>query len=833
MIARLFRPLGRVAAMDGAEVRFRVRAEAHTALGRLRWRFARPRWRRDAIRQVLTAPSQEGSTFLAAAQEAARDGDWAGTHCALARHLVHQPGAFPLPASAVDPLAARIRARFPGAAADARLRADRLLAGEYDLLGYRGLRFGEPPDWGYDPAHQRHAPHGFWARVPYLDPASGDHKIIWEFNRHQHWLTLARCHALADDRRCYAAFVQQLDGWLTANPPLSGINWASMLELGFRSLSWLWAAHVFAPAAIDESATDAPWLVDLLVGLDRQLSHIEPNLSRYFSPNTHLSGEALALYVAGISLPWMRASGRRAAVGRDVLVREAERQVRADGGHAERSAHYHRYSTDFYLLALQVARTGGDPAAAAFEDVARRQARYLRAIADDSGRLPLIGDDDGGQLFPICGRAPDDCADTLAAAAVLLAEPALAVGEVPEEVFWRCGGTLDLGALAASASKPTPAHSAGFEASGYFVSRTGAGDHLVFDAGPHGFLNGGHAHADALAVVATVGGRPLLVDPGTATYTMDPAVRDRFRSTPMHNTVVVNGLPQSQPRGPFHWRTRADARASAWRTGEAADYAEGRHAAYAPTIHVRGVLALHGVAWLIVDHFFDTPAGASDAGPVLTEAFWHLHPDWSLASRPGSTVTLQHRDGGRQRLATSGVFTSVRGTRHANLAAHAPCYGRVVPSECLRVAMRGALPRSMLTVVPMGRRAEAEVVIDPLPLTTPLPDGWQGAAFRVQLDDTTLTLLASTEVTALDAQTAAPPTRWGSSEVQTVARVALLRSAMDGWRAVLVNGRHLSSRLAQVNHDLAQPLIELSSVEARPQTESMNPAVNLRREPPS
>ena len=90
--------------------------------------------------------------------------------------------------------------------------------------------------------------------------------------------------------------------------------------------------------------------------LDRQQTHIAHNLSQYFSPNTHLSGEALALYVAGIVLPELTASRQRAHLGRRVLVDEATRQVNADGGHAELSAHYHRYSTDFYLLATLVAR---------------------------------------------------------------------------------------------------------------------------------------------------------------------------------------------------------------------------------------------------------------------------------------------------------------------------------------------------------------------------------------------------------------------------------------------------------------------------------------------
>ena len=52
------------------------------------------------------------------------------------------------------------------------------------------------------------------------------------------------------------------------------------------------------------------------------------------------------------------------------------------------------------------------------------------------------------------------------------------------------------------------AGSAALPSSGYYVSRTTGGDHLIFDAGRHGYLNGGHAHADALAVVLTTAGRP-------------------------------------------------------------------------------------------------------------------------------------------------------------------------------------------------------------------------------------------------------------------------------------------------------------------------------------
>src|SRR5690606_34458304 len=212
---------------------------------------------------------------------------WPGAHAALAHHFASRSPRFPLDPRTLDGLAARVRAAFPSARTD---RAGAILGGRYDLLGYRGVSAGSPPNWHRDPIHDRTAPLAFWDSVPYLDPACGDHKVTWEINRHQHFLALGRAHALTGDRRYYAEFVRQLTDWIAANPPLMGINWASMLELAFRCLSWMWALHFFAGAASDD---DVPWTVDLLLALDAQLTHVEQNLSRYFSPNTHLTGEAL------------------------------------------------------------------------------------------------------------------------------------------------------------------------------------------------------------------------------------------------------------------------------------------------------------------------------------------------------------------------------------------------------------------------------------------------------------------------------------------------------------------------------------------------------------
>ncbi|HEX7018447.1 MAG TPA: alginate lyase family protein [Gemmatimonadaceae bacterium] len=709
----------RVLKMERGERAFRLRCASQNARDHLRYAIARPTWNRGSLAARLDASV---STTIRRAIADIDRGDCDAAHTALARHFVEREWRWPLSPRRRVAVADAVRRAFPYAAQDARARAGRLDEGTIDLLGYRNIPCGRTPDWHRDAVHDRRAPDVFWMRVPYLDPACGDHKIIWELNRHQHWLTLGRSRWLSSngpdpDAFEYRLFRDQFVSWMSANAPLSGINWASMLEPAFRTLSWVWALAFFAEDAVEDPT---PWTLDMLLAIDRQLAHVERNLSRYFSPNTHLTGEALALYAVSMALPELRASAGRARTGRDVLLQEIDRQINADGGHAELSPHYHRYSTDFYLLALLVARRAGDPAARAFEDALRRQAHYLRTIAADDGRLPLIGDDDGGQMFPIGGRSPADARPTLAAAAEVLGDASLALGPAPEETYWLLGGAPSYAAPATA----SPWASRLLPDSGYVVLRSTRGDHLMFDAGPHGFLNGGHAHADGLSVDLTVAGRPLFVDPGTATYTMDLAVRDRFRSTAMHNTVSVDGLPHAEPRGPFHWREAPAAHVTAFTTAPPAEFAEGTREDRTGVRHTRSVLALPDTGWLIVDRLAGPPRGTAAA-----DAWWHFHPDWT-PSLDDHGVEVEHRDGTRVSLAFDGASLRVVSPDDpSGLGAYAPEYGRIEPAFAICAQARKALPFAIGVFVSAPSRGRVpctlqlvRVAADEVHLTLTLPE---------------------------------------------------------------------------------------------------------------
>ena len=794
------RRLAKITHMDAAEIAWRGKTAARTLLDRARMRLAAPRWSRRDLLGAL-APLDELSN-VRAALTARR---WDEAHHELARHFSQAPKRFVISQRSKAPLVSRIRHEFPDAAREAAHRADRIIAGEYDLLGYHGLRFDRAnptlpalPDWHLDPVHLRSTPQAFWSTVPYLDSAAcGDHKIIWELNRHQHWIALGRAFWLTGDRRYRERCVAELGSWLDANPPLTGINWASMLELAFRSLSWLWAIHLFAEPETDEQS---PWLVDLVVGLDRQLTHIERNLSRYFSPNTHLLGEALALYVIGRALPELAASGRRASAGRAILLQEIDRQIAADGGHCERSTHYHRYTLDFYALALLVARQTNDEAAGRFEEVVERLGTAARLLADDRGRIPHIGDDDAGALTPMTGREPDDVRDSLAIAAALVNRPSLQIARAPEEALWLLGG--DIAIQSRAASPQSLCLSGSLPDTGYYVSRAG-GSHLLIDGGPHGYQNGGHAHADALSLTWAVHGAPLLIDPGTGCYTTDEPLRNRMRSTALHNTLTLDDRSQSVPRGPFHWSHVANGQVHRWRTHEGFDYFDGSHDGYRPVEHRRRVLSLHGDLVVVADFV---------AGTLLHTAsvHWHLDPQWTAQVRArGAVFTRGGAQGERVGLSVpDGIVERFSGDAETGLGWYSPAYGRVDPTTTVRLTKEGTAPFWMVSVFDFDRDNPVADV-DWVPVWAEAGAIDHGTAIRI------------TRARSIDHVLFAEPSSgrkllWRVGDVETDARMLMYRASVGRPLACLAAVDATTARTKTLELLNPEPIVKASPCAASP-----------------
>jgi hypothetical protein len=122
--------------MDRAELSWRAAAAARIAADRLHVRVVPPAWDRSALADILVS-----SAALADVREAAAAARWQDAQRALAAHFTVAPQRFVVHPAARADVTDRIRSEFPQSVAHATARADRIRRGEYDLLGYRGLRF--------------------------------------------------------------------------------------------------------------------------------------------------------------------------------------------------------------------------------------------------------------------------------------------------------------------------------------------------------------------------------------------------------------------------------------------------------------------------------------------------------------------------------------------------------------------------------------------------------------------------------------------------------------------------------------------------------------------
>lgn len=520
-------------------------------------------------------------------------------------------------------------------------KAEKIVSGKFDLLGYENLDFGAPVNWHYEPISGKTSPLKHWKQFDELDAQeTGDKKVVWELNRQQYFFNLGAAFWLTGDQRYAAVFTAHLDGWMDANQPGGGVNWVSSLEVSFRAISWVWACNFFKEAAV----FTPDLFYKTLKFVYSHGRHLEKYLSTYFSPNTHLTGEALGLYYLGTQFPFFKAAKQWRETGKRILYAELDRQILPDGVYFEQSTWYQRYTTDFYthFFILQTLNETAET-----EDNQSKLKGKIQSLTDflmfaarPDGTTPLIGDDDGGRLVPLSDSEPDDFGAVLSTSAVLFerGDYKFAAWRLAEETLWLLGaaGAEKFENLAASEPAKT---SAAFENGGYCVMRDGwaaTDDYLLIDCGEVGALSGGHGHSDALAINLAVGGKTVLTDSGTFSYHESEAAREYYRSSEAHNTLTIDDKSQSETNGKFGWKTRANAKLGKWFSQPRFDFFEGSHDGYqrlsAPATHTRGVLFLKNDYWIVRD-FVET------AGEHAYQLNFHFNRDTELSVETAANGT--------------------------------------------------------------------------------------------------------------------------------------------------------------------------------------------------
>jgi len=529
------------------------------------------------------------------------------------------------------------------------LGLDAYLAGRINFFGHEPLDVGNPVAWHRDPVTGIEAPLVFGKTLNYRDDSVvGNVKFIWELGRHQHLVPLAIAYAVTGELRYREAIAEQIDGWIEQNPYAMGIHWCSALEVSLRLISWSLVHSLLAVrdgeeglfAAVQDSAS-------LGAVIYQQAHFVRHFLSRYSSANNHLIGELSGLWVACQVFDLGEQGRVWSNFAQEELERESGLQVHTDGVDKEQAFYYHLWVLEYLFFVWLVGARCNHPFSEAFTSRILAMARFLEDASPDGGEPPQVGDADDGFVARFQPTwSPRPYRELLDAIASVFGG---ADDGNSEKAFWYC-------AMAKTDKTPYPvfewqrSYPVIYPQGGYAVLG-GAGCHLVFDAGPLGYLGiAAHGHADALSFCLAIDGEWWLVDPGTYAYHSDSGWRSYFRGTSAHNTIRVNRQDQSQIGGAFMWLRKAVAgfEAVAEENNEIYQIVKGRHDGYA-AIGVSHCRELKLSAAKQQLEIVDTLKSRGRQGKVA-EIYYHFAPDVDIEPGPEAHCWIAVREDRKKRL---------------------------------------------------------------------------------------------------------------------------------------------------------------------------------------
>lgn len=335
-----------------------------------------------------------------------------------------------------------------------------------------------------------------------------DETPLWNFNLHyfEFLQPLAAAYNGTGEERYLDKSRVMIRAWIRQNPVGSGGNgWASY-TIALRLTNWL------SYIAALEGKLDAAFLREMSDSMHEQYVYLSEHLEKDLLGN-HYFEDLKALVLCALYFEdecMLRCS-------LEAFRAECREQILSDGMHFELSPMYHKLIFEDVLrvaYALKCAGRRDKEIEGHLQDMLN--AAY--SLEEGLSRLPLFNDG---------GANVAKSLDALCAAA--------------ENRF----GLF-------------PEYKRRFDAGGYYIFRRGDWK-LIVDAGKPGpeYIPG-HAHCDAMSYELFHQGKPVLFNCGTYAYQCEE--RGFFRSTAAHNTVMAQGVEQSQCWGAFRLGRRADVR---------------------------------------------------------------------------------------------------------------------------------------------------------------------------------------------------------------------------------------------------------------------------------
>ncbi len=504
--------------------------------------------------------------------------------------------------------------------------ADLICSGQFPLLGYATAHLGFPPAWNRDFVTGFEWEHLPAAEVmPVVRQNGSDVKTPWELSRLQFLPVLIKAHLLTGAPRYRHAAIDLVSDWQAKNPVGIGVNWTLAMESALRGMSLCFTLSLMQPLLPAEEA----WGAGLTRLIWQHLLYTESRIEfSHLIRGNHYLGNLAGLHCMATFLdgPGME---RRRQQYRRRIEQEIFRHVYSDGGDYEASFSYHLLVLQMFTSSYLLMRADRHPVTPAFTDRLKGMFDYLAELADKDGRVPHVGDSDDGRVELLATDLRQMLSLPLERRDSLLVPGYIALGDA----LFDLGVEGDPADAAWHGLRPEPraaerSRVAVFSRSGVAIARKDVAE-VVFCAIPNGIHGAGsHSHNDKLSLLVRLGGWELLCDSGTCFYTRDPQLRNQFRSTAAHNTIVIDGAEQNDinPGHKFTFCIGNQAAVTAIELVETSDQIHlcASHSGYSRlgVEHHRCVSLRRG--GIAIDDILE------GTGSHSLEIFWHLPSTWRI-----------------------------------------------------------------------------------------------------------------------------------------------------------------------------------------------------------
>lgn len=335
-----------------------------------------------------------------------------------------------------------------------------------------------------------------------------DKTALWNFNLHyfEYLFPLIKAWQDTGEKQYLAKSIEMIDGWIETNSVGTKPAWSSY-TIALRIVVWIsYYGYVSEDLPVEFKAK-------FLQSLHSQYIYLSSHLEKDILGN-HYFEDLKSLVLSALFFNDEKVLSKVLVDFKD----ECKEEILSDGMHFELSPMYHKIVFEGVLRV-----------AIALEKVGKKDntiESYLQPMLDVSYSF-----EEGIDRVPLFNDGGNNVAKSLSSLCF-----------VAKEYF-----------------NLIPRFKGKLEKSGFYIFKkyiNGQVWKLIVDAGQPGpEYNSGHSHCDAMSYELFCDGKPVVVNCGTYAYQCQE--RTFFRSTSAHNTVMVDGIEQSQCWGAFRLAKRS------------------------------------------------------------------------------------------------------------------------------------------------------------------------------------------------------------------------------------------------------------------------------------